>query len=164
MNDKFFVALDNILYLLDTTLKELDLTTDELFAYAKKYNFNRDELESFIKEKSKMPKNNQQENKKQPTYEEYLEILKAKRASSTSGGGANYADSMVFYKGKALGRCPAGTTRSGKTCVPSAAPPSKGPGYKQTDLGGLSQAQVKALSKARSTKDIIEAHKKSNKK
>jgi hypothetical protein len=100
---------------------------------------------------------------------EYLEILRAKRASSASGGagearGANYADSMVFYKGKALGRCPAGTTRSGKTCVPSAAPPSKGPGYKQTDLGGLSQAQVKALSKARSTKDIIEAHKKSNKK
>jgi hypothetical protein len=90
---------------------------------------------------------------------DYLEILRSKRQ-----GGANYADSMVFYKGKALGRCPAGTTRSGKTCVPSAAPPSKGPGYKQTDLGGLSQAQVKALSKARSTKDIIEAHKKSNKK
>jgi hypothetical protein len=102
--------------------------------------------------------------KKQPTYEEYLEILKAKRASSASGGGANFADSMVFYKGKVLGRCPAGTTRSGKTCVPGAAPSSKGPGYKQTDLGGVDRAQVKALSKARSTEDIIEAHKKSNKK
>jgi hypothetical protein len=102
--------------------------------------------------------------KKQPTYEEYLEILKAKRASSASREGANYADSMVFYKGKVLGRCPAGTTRSGKTCVPGATPQQKGPGYKTPDLGGLSQAQVKALSKAKSTEDIIEAHKKSNKK
>jgi hypothetical protein len=105
--------------------------------------------------------------KKQPTYEEYLEILKAKRAtppSNAEGRGANYSDSMVFYRGKALGRCPAGTTRSGRTCVPSTSTPSKAPGYKKQDLGGLSQAQVKALSKAKSTKDIIEAHKKHNKK
>lgn len=98
---------------------------------------------------------------------DYMEILKAKRASSASnaeGGGANYADSMVFYRGKALGRCPAGTTRAGKTCVPGASATPKGPGYKQTDLGGLSRAQVQALSKARSTEDIIEAHKKSNNK
>ena len=102
--------------------------------------------------------------KNQPTYEEYLEILKAKRALATSGGqGANYADSMVFYKGKALGRCPAGTTRSGKTCVPGTSATQKAPGYKTPDLGGLSQAQVRALSKAKSTQDIIEAHKKSNK-
>ena len=102
--------------------------------------------------------------KKQPTYEEYLEILKAKRASATGGGqGANYADGTVFYKGKALGRCPAGTTRSGKTCVPGAGTAPMAPGYKTPDLGGLSRAQVQALSKARSTEDIIKAHKKSNK-
>ena len=93
---------------------------------------------------------------------EYLEILRAKRASSVSGG-ANYADATVFYKGKALGRCPAGTTRSGKTCVPGAGTAPMAPGYKTPDLGGLSRAQVQALSKARSTKDIIKAHKKSNK-
>lgn len=92
---------------------------------------------------------------------DYLEILKARRAGKTSG--ANYADSMVFYKGKALGRCPAGTTRAGKTCVPGASATPKGPGYKTPDLGGLSQAQVQALSKAKSTEDIINAHKKQNK-
>jgi hypothetical protein len=90
---------------------------------------------------------------------DYLEILRSKRQ-----GGASFADSMVFYKGKVLGRCPAGTTRSGKTCVPGATPQQKGPGYKTPDLGGLSQAQVRALSKAKSTEDVIEAHKKSNKK
>ena len=95
---------------------------------------------------------------------DYIEILKAKRASVASGGGANYADSMVFYKGKVLGRCPAGTTRAGKTCVPGASATPKGPGYKQSDLGGLTPAQVQALSKAQSTEDIIKAHKKSNNK
>lgn len=94
------------------------------------------------------------------SYNDYMEILKAKRASQ----GANYADSMVFYKGKVLGRCPAGTTRAGKTCIPGASATPKGAGYKQTDLGGLSQAQVQALSKAQSTEDIIKAHKKQNKK
>lgn len=97
--------------------------------------------------------------KKKPTYDEYLKILKSKRATS---GGTDYADSMVFYKGKMLGRCPAGTTRSGRTCIPSASAPTKSPGYKQKDLGGVSPAQVRALSKARSTEDIIKAHKKSN--
>jgi hypothetical protein len=94
--------------------------------------------------------------KKKPTYEDYMEILKAKKASQ----GANYADSMVFYKGKVLGRCPSGTVRSGKTCVPGAPAKAKGPGYKIQDLGGLTPAQVKALSKAKSTEDIIEAHRK----
>ena len=94
---------------------------------------------------------------------DYMEILKAKRASATSAEGPNYADSMVFYKGKALGRCPAGTTRSGKTCVPGAPAMPKGPGYDQQDLGGLSRAQVQALSKAKSTDDIIKAHKKQDK-
>lgn len=100
---------------------------------------------------------------KKPSFEDYMEILKAKRASVASGGGANYADSMVFYKGKVLGRCPAGTTRAGKTCIPGASATPKGAGYKQTDLGGLSQAQVQALSKAKSTEDIIKAHKKQDK-
>lgn len=102
--------------------------------------------------------------KKKPSFEDYMEILKAKRASASSIGGANYADSMVFYNGKVLGRCPAGTTRSGKTCTPGASATPKGPGYKQTDLGGLSHAQVRALSKAQSTEDIIKAHKKQDKK
>ncbi len=98
---------------------------------------------------------------------DYMEILRARRASAASnaeGRGADYADSMVFYKGKVLGRCPAGTTRAGKTCVPGASAKPKGPGYKQPDLGGLSQAQVQALSKAKSTEDIIKAHKKQDKK
>jgi len=94
---------------------------------------------------------------------DYMEILRAKRAASAPRGGTNYADSTVFYKGKALGRCPAGTTRSGKTCVPGAGTAPMAPGYKTPDLGGLSRAQVQALSKARSTEDIIKAHKKSNK-
>lgn len=94
---------------------------------------------------------------------DYMEILRAKRAASAPRGGTNYADGTVFYKGKALGRCPAGTTRSGKTCVPGAGTTPMAPGYKTPDLGGLSRAQVQALSKARSTEDIIKAHKKSNK-
>jgi hypothetical protein len=91
-----------------------------------------------------------------PTKADYLEILRNKKSSQ----GANYADSMVFYKGKVLGRCPSGTIRSGKTCVPGAPAKAKGPGYKTQDLGGLTPAQVKALSKAKSTEDIIEAHRK----
>jgi proline racemase len=160
MNDKFFTAIDNILYGLNATLEELDLAPDELFAYAKKYNFNRDELESFIKQHHKMSQNKPQ--KVNLTEADYMEILRAKRAASASGR-TNYADGTVFYKGKALGRCPAGTTRSGKTCVPGAGTTPMAPGYKTSDLGGLSRAQVQALSKARSTEDIIKAHKKSNK-
>ena len=94
---------------------------------------------------------------------DYMEILRAKRASASAAEGPNYADSMVFYKGKVLGRCPAGTTRSGKTCVPGAPAMPKGPGYDQQDLGGLSRAQVQALSKAKSTEDVIKAHKKQDK-
>jgi hypothetical protein len=94
---------------------------------------------------------------------DYLEILKTQRAAR-GGSGTNFSDSKVFYKGKALGRCPSGTTRSGKTCVPGAATPPKAPGYRTPDLGGLSQAQVKALSKAKSTQDIVNAHKKHSKK
>lgn len=157
MNDKFFTAIDNILYGLNTTLEELNLAPDELFAYTKKYNFNRDELESFIKQRYKASQNKPQ--KLNLTEADYLDILRRKKLKE----GANYADSMVFYKGKVLGRCPAGTTRAGKTCIPGASATPKGAGYKTPDLGGLSQAQVQALSKARSTEDIIKAHKKSNK-
>lgn len=157
MNDKFAGVIENTLYKLDTTLEELGLSTDELYAYAKKYKFNTNELESFIKERHKMPKDNSK--KVNLTEADYMELLRRKRLKE----GANYADSMVFYKGKVLGRCPAGTTRAGKTCIPGASATPKGAGYKTPDLGGLSQAQVQALSKARSTEDIIKAHKKSNK-
>ena len=154
-------TLQDIYQRLAVTPEDVGMSADEILAYVKKFNLNRDTLYSFIKDKLAKPAN--QEGKKQPTFEDYMEILKAKRASATSGGGANYADSMVFYKGKVLGRCPAGTTRAGKTCVAGASATPKGAGYKQQDLGGLSQAQVQALSKARSTEDIIKAHKKSNK-
>lgn len=157
MNDKFASVIENTLYKLDTTLEELGLSTDELYAYAKKYKFNTNELESFIKERHKMPQSNSK--KVNLTEADYMELLRRKRLKE----GANYADSMVFYKGKVLGRCPAGTTRAGKTCIPGASATPKGAGYKTPDLGGLSQAQVQALSKARSTEDIIKAHKKSNK-
>jgi len=157
MNDKFSGIIENTLYKLDTTLEELGLSSDELYAYAKKYKFNTNELESFIKQHHKMSQNKPQ--KVNLTEADYLEVLRRKRLKE----GPNYADSMVFYKGKALGRCPAGTTRSGKTCVPSAPAVPKGPGYDQQDLGGLSRAQVQALVKAKSTDDIINAHKKQDK-
>jgi len=99
-------------------------------------------------------------NKKRLSTEDYMEILRTKKSSE----GANYADSMVFYKGKVLGRCPSGTVRAGRTCVPGApSQKSAKAGYKFQDLGGLTQAQVKALSKAKSSEDIIEAHKKQSK-
>jgi hypothetical protein len=157
MSDRFTSVIENTLYKLNTTLADLGLSTDELYAYAKKYKFNTNELESFITEKHNKAK--EQPSKVNLTESDYLEILRRKKLRE----GANYADSMVFYKGKALGRCPAGTTRAGKTCVPGASATPNGPGYKQTDLGGLSQAQVQALSKAKSTEDIIKAHKKFNK-
>lgn len=150
--------VENTLYKLnDVTLRDLGLSTDELYAYAKKYKFNTTELESFIKTHHKMSENKPQ--RPNLSQAEYLEILRKKRLKE----GANYSDSMVFYKGKALGRCPAGTTRSGKTCVPGAPAVPKGPGYDQQDLGGLSRAQVQALVKAKSTDDIINAHKKQDK-
>jgi hypothetical protein len=158
--------LQDIYQRLMITADDVDMSVDEIYAYAKKFKLNRDSLYSFIKSKvTYSPATTKMENKK-PSFEDYMEILKAKRASSASNNeatGTNYADGTVFYKGKALGRCPSGTTRSGKTCVPGAAAAPVAPGYKTPDLGGLSQAQVQALSKARSTEDIIKAHKKSNK-
>ena len=55
-NDEFFTALENILYRLDTTLGELNLSPDELYAYSKQYEFNRDELEEFMTETRNMMK------------------------------------------------------------------------------------------------------------
>lgn len=85
------------------------------------------------------------------TEMDYLELIKLSR-------NPEFADSMVYYRGKVLGRCPAGTTRIGKTCAPSQKDmaPIK---YDKKGLGGLSQTQVKKLSKAKSTEHIIEAHK-----
>ncbi len=86
-----------------------------------------------------------------PTEADYLEIIKLSR-------NPEYADSMVYYRGKVLGRCPAGTTKSGKTCVP-AQKDMKGMKYDKNLLGGLSKKQVARLSKAKNVEQIMEAHK-----
>ena len=88
------------------------------------------------------------------TEADYLEMLKLSRNSE-------FADSMVYYKGKVLGRCPKGTIKTGKTCVPGT-DPQKFTKYKPGDLGGLSGKQVKKLSKAKTIDDIIKAHKEEN--
>lgn len=156
MNNAFYSAIEDALYSLDCTLDDLGLSADELFLYAKKYKFNSAQLGSFLAIRKELMDETASAGeagaKKKLSYEEYLSILKGRSAS--------YSDSMVVYKGKVMGRCPAGTTRSGRTCVPGAAP-SSAPGtkYKTPDLGGLSHKQVRALSKAKSTQDVIDAHK-----
>ena len=85
------------------------------------------------------------------TEADYLELIKLSR-------NPEYADSMVYYRGKVLGRCPAGTTKSGKTCVP-AQKDMKGAKYDKTLLGGLSKKQVARLAKAKNVEQIMEAHK-----
>lgn len=90
-----------------------------------------------------------------PTEADYLELIKLSR-------NPEYADSMVYYRGKVLGRCPAGTTKIGKTCAP-VQKEIKGTKYKKHVLGGLSRQQVEKLSKAKSTEQIIEAHKEKEK-
>lgn len=155
MNDKFFTALENILYRLNTTLGELNLSSDELYAYSKEYKFNRDELEAFLTETHKKMKEKPEEDNKQFTEVDYLELIKLSR-------NPEYSDSMVYYRGKVLGRCPAGTTKIGKTCAP-VQKEIKGTKYKKHVLGGLSRQQVEKLSKAKSTEQIIEAHKEKEK-
>ena len=81
-----------------------------------------------------------------PTEADYLEIIKLSR-------NPEYADSMVYYRGKVLGRCPAGTTKSGKTCVP-AQKDMKGTKYDKNLLGGLSKKQVARLAKAKNVEQI----------
>ena len=155
MNDKFFTALENILYRLNTTLGELNLSSDELYAYSKQYKFNRDELEAFLTETHRKMKEKPEEDNKQFTEADYLELIKLSRSPE-------YSDSMVYYKGKILGRCPAGTSKIGKTCAP-AQKEEMGAKYKKNVLGGLSRQQVARLSKAKSTEQIIEAHKEKDK-
>ena len=89
------------------------------------------------------------------TEADYLELIKLSR-------NPEYADSMVYYKGKVLGRCPAGTTKMGKTCAPvqKDVAPTK---YNKNVLGGLSKQQVARLAKAKTTEQIIEAHKEKEK-
>lgn len=89
------------------------------------------------------------------TEADYLELIKLSRNSE-------FADSMVYYKGKVLGRCPKGTIKTGKTCVPGA-DAQKFTKYKLGDLGGASRKQIKKLSKAKTIDDIINAHKEENK-
>ena len=129
--------------------EELGMSSDEIYAYVKKFNLNRDSLYSFIKDKLAEPK--KKEEKAGFTEADYLELIKLSRSPE-------YSDSMVYYKGKVLGRCPAGTSKIGKTCAP-AQKEEMGAKYKKNVLGGLSRQQVARLSKAKSTEQIIEAHK-----
>ena len=89
------------------------------------------------------------------TEMDYLELIKLSR-------NPEYADSMVYYRGKVLGRCPAGTTKVGKTCAPvqKEMAPQK---YKKNTLGGLGKKQVEKLAKAKNTEQIIKAHKEKEK-
>ena len=151
MNDKFFTALENILYRLNTTLGELNLSSDELYAYSKQYKFNRDELEAFLTKTRDKMKEKPEEDNKQFTEADYLELIKLSR-------NPEFADSMVYYRGKVLGRCPKGTTKVGKTCAPQGTN-EKAIKYKKQSLGGLSKSQVEKLSKVKTIEQIIEAHK-----
>ena len=89
------------------------------------------------------------------TEMDYLELIKLSR-------NPEYADSMVYYKGKVLGRCPAGTTKIGKTCAP-AQKDMQATKYKKNVLGGLSRKQVEKLAKAKNVEQVIEAHKEKEK-
>ena len=89
------------------------------------------------------------------TEADYLELIKLSR-------NPEYADSMVYYKGKVLGRCPAGTTKIGKTCAP-AQKDMQATKYKKNVLGGLSKKQVQKLAKAKNVEQVIEAHKEKEK-
>lgn len=142
-------VLQDIYQRLAVDSDDVGMAADEIYAYVKKFNLNRDSLYSFIKDKLAEPK--KKEEKAGFTEADYLELIKLSR-------NPEYADSMVYYRGKVLGRCPTGTTRIGKTCAPSQKDmaPIK---YDKEVLGGLSKKQVKKLSKAKSTEQIIEAHK-----
>ena len=133
--------------------EDLGMSSDEIYAYVKKFNLNRDSLYSFIKDKLAEPK--KKEEKAGFTEADYLELIKLSR-------NPEYADSMVYYKGKVLGRCPAGTTKIGKTCAP-AQKDMQATKYKKNVLGGLSRKQVEKLAKAKNVEQVIEAHKEKEK-
>ena len=142
-------VLQDIYQRLAITSDEIGMSSDEIYAYVKKFNLNKDTLYSFIKDKLTEPKKKEEG---KFTEADYLEMIKLSRSPE-------FADSMVFYKGKVLGRCPAGTKKLGKTCAPSQSN-TKSIKYKKQSLGGLSSKQVEALSKAKTVEQIIEAHKK----
>lgn len=146
-------VLQDIYQRLAVDPEDVGMAADEIYAYVKKFNLNRDSLYSFIKDKLAKPK--KKEEKAGFNEADYLELIKLSRSPE-------YSDSMVYYRGKVLGRCPAGTTKVGKTC----APVQKEEGvrkYKKNVLGGLSRQQVARLSKAKTTEQIIEAHKEKDK-
>lgn len=92
--------------------------------------------------------------------QEYMEILRKKRQEGTY----DYAD-RVFYQGKVMLKCPAGSQRSGNTCVPSGkAPglmdPTKSRFRNLDDLSGVNKEQAKKLAQAKSNKDVEKARKK----
>ena len=146
-------VLQDIYQRLAVDPEDVGMAADEIYAYVKKFNLNRDSLYSFIKDKLAEPK--KKEEKAGFTEADYLELIKLSR-------NPEFADSMVYYRGKVLGRCPAGTTKIGKTCAP-VQKEIKGTKYKKHVLGGLSRQQVEKLSKAKSTEQIIEAHKEKEK-
>jgi len=129
--------------------EDVGMAADEIYAYVKKFNLNRDSLYSFIKDKLAEPK--KKEEKAGFNEADYLELIKLSRNSE-------FADSMVYYRGKVLGRCPKGTSKIGKTCAPLETG-DKQIKYKKQSLGGLASSQVKKLSKAKTIEQIIEAHK-----
>lgn len=87
-----------------------------------------------------------------PTEADYLELIKLSR-------NPEYSDSMVYYKGKVLGRCPAGTTKVGRSCAPSQKDMGPVTKYKKNALGGVSRKQIERLAKAKNTEQIMDAHK-----
>lgn len=144
-------VLQDIYQRLAITADDIGMSADEIYAYVKKFNLNKDTLYSFIKDKLAAPKKKVDN---QFTESDYLELIKLSRNTE-------FADSMVYYKGKVLGRCPKGTVKTGKTCVPGA-DAQKFTKYKPGDLGGASHKQIKKLSKAKTIDDIINAHKEEN--
>lgn len=138
-------AIDTALYPLDLTLEDLGLSVDELYFYARRYQLDEEALIHFI--------SNYAKTMKKLTKEDYLELLRKKKKPQD----AEYSDSKVFFRGKVMGRCPAGTTKSGKTCVPAA--PTQGPQKPAPFKGAKESMQAKKLQRARTTNDIIQAHK-----
>ena len=86
------------------------------------------------------------------TEADYLELIKLSR-------NPEYSDSMVYYRGKILGRCPAGTTKVGRSCAPSQKDMGPATRYKKNTLGGVSRKQIEKLAKARNTEQVMDAHK-----